>query len=79
MIDQDAIPVALLFQRGRSWEEQGKFFQAIAMYFRLMEYHSGTVEAQGAREQLLDLAQRFEGEGKVHQTTHLYERLAALQ
>ena len=79
MVKQEVAPVALLLQRGDSWQEEGKLFQAIAMYFRLAEYHSGTEEAEGARERLMDLAQRFEGERKVHQATHLHERLAALQ
>ena len=78
MVEQEVTPVSLLLQRGQSWEEGGKFFQAIATYFRLIEYHSGTAEAGRARGQLLNLAQRFEVEGKVHQATHLYERLAAL-
>ena len=79
MAQQEVTPVSLLLQRGQSWEEEGKIFQAIAMYFRLIEYHSGAEEAHRARGQLLNLAQRFEVEGKVHQATHLYERLAALQ
>ena len=79
MIRQEVTPVALLLQRGQSWEEDGKTFQAIATYFRLMEYHPGTQEARTARWHLFSLAQRFEVEGKVHQATHLYERLAALQ
>ena len=78
MAQQEVTPVSLLLRRGQSWEEGGKLFQAIAIYFRLMEYHSGTEEAVRARGQLLNLAQRFEVEGKVHQATHLYERLAAI-
>ena len=79
MIEQEVRPAALLLQRGQSWEEGGQIFQAIATYLRLMEYHSGTCEAHRARGQLLNLAQRFEVAGKVHQATHLYERLAALR
>ena len=79
MTVQETTPLALLLQRGQSWQEEGKTFQAIAIYFRLMEYHSGTDEAKRARERLLNLAQRFEAKGKVYQATHLYERLAALQ
>jgi len=78
MIEQETNPVALLLQRGQSWEEDGKTFQAIGTYFRLMEYHPGTQEARRARGHLFDLAQRFEVQGKVHQATHLFERLAAL-
>lgn len=78
MAQQEVTPVSLLLERGRSWEEGGKIFQAIATYFRLVEYHSGTEEAARARGQLLNLAQQFEVEGRVHQATHLYERLAAL-
>lgn len=79
MAQQEVSPLALLLRRAQSWEESEKFFQAIATYFRLMEYHSGTDEAEKARGQLLNLAQQFEAEGKVYQATHLYERLAALQ
>ena len=79
MTVQEVTPVALLLQRAQSWEESGKIFQAIATYFRLMEYHSGTEEAQRARGRLFDLAQRFEVEGKVYGATHLYQRLAALR
>jgi len=78
MAQQKASPLALLLRRAQSWEESEKVFQAIATYFRLMEYHAGTVEADTARGQLLNLAQRFEVEGKVYQATHLYQRLAAL-
>jgi len=78
MAKQEPTPLALLLRRAQSWQEEGKFFQAIATYFRLMEYHAGTEPAQRAREQLLDLAQRLEAEGKVHQATHLYERVAEL-
>lgn len=79
MAEQRVTPLPLLLQRGQSWEEEGKVFQAIATYFRLMEYHSGTEEAEMARGRLFDLAQRFEAEGEVHQATHLYQRLVALE
>ncbi|MFH1560619.1 MAG: hypothetical protein ABID84_04335 [Chloroflexota bacterium] len=78
MAQQETTPLSLLLERGRSWEEGDKIFQAIATYFRLMEYHSGTDEAGRARGRLFDLAQRLEVEGKVYQATHLYQRLAAL-
>ena len=78
MIEQGMAPAAMMFQRGRSWQEDGKIFQAVWTYFQLMAYHSGTPEALKARGRLFDLAQRFEVEGKVHQATHLYQRLAAL-
>ena len=78
MATQEVTPLALLLGRAQSWEEEGKTFQAIAMYFRLMEYHAGTQQAETARGQLFNLAQRLEAEGKVFQATHLYQRLAAL-
>lgn len=71
-------PIGLILKRAQSWEEAGKLHQAIGMYFMLMEYHSGTEESQRARERLGGLAQRFEAEGKVHQATHLWNRLTAL-
>ena len=70
-------PETLLLQRAEAWEEGGKPFQAIAMYLRLMYYHSRTEEAQRARGRLFTLAQHMEASGKVHQALHLYERLAA--
>lgn len=79
MVQEDVTPLALLLQRGQLWQRDGKLFQAIALYFRLLAYHPETREAGRAREYLLDLAQQFEFEGKVHQATHLYERLAAHQ
>ena len=78
MVEQEVTPVSLLLGRAQSWEEEGKTFQAIAMYFRLMEYHAGTQEAERGRGQLFNLAQRLEAEGKVFQATHLYQRLAAI-
>ena len=76
MFREEVTPVALLLQRGRAWQQEGKTFQAIAIYLRLMEYCPGTEEAARAQEELLDIAQRLEVEGRVHQATHLYERLA---
>jgi len=78
MATQEATALALLLKRAQAWEEEGNTFQAIAMYFRLMEYHAGTQEAERARGELFNLAQRLEAEGKVYQATHLYQRLAAL-
>ncbi len=76
MVEAAVTPVAPLLHRAEVWEEEGKLFQAIALYERLMAYHPGTEEAQRARGHLFELAQRLEGEGKVHQAIHLYGRLA---
>ena len=70
-------PETLLLQRAEAWEEEGKPFQAIALYLRLMQYHRGSEEAQRARGRLFTLAQHMEASGRVHQALHLYERLAA--
>lgn len=79
MFEPEETPLTLLLHRAQSWQQEGKVFQAIAVYLRLMEYHSSTYEARKARETLLNLAQQLEIEGKVHQATHLYQRLAAFR
>lgn len=78
MTTQEATALALLLRRAQSWQEGEKLHQAIATYFKLVEYFPETVEAQSAQEQLLGLAQRFEAEGKVYMATHIYNRLASL-
>ena len=78
MATQKTTPVGFLLRRGQSWQEAEKLHQAIATYFKLVEYFQETDEAQRAQEQLLGLAQRFEAEGKVYMATHIYNRLASL-
>ncbi len=78
MATQEATPVGLLLRRAQSWQEAEKTHQAVATYFKLVEYFAETDEAQRAKEQLLGLAQRFEAEGKVYMATHIYNRLASL-
>ena len=78
MAIQEATPIGLLLRRAQSWQEAEKTHQAVATYFKLVEYFAETDEAQRAKEQLLGLAQRFEAEGKVYMATHIYNRLASL-
>ena len=78
MATQEATPVGLLLRRAQSWQEAEKMHQAIATYFKLVEYFPETEEAHSAQQQLLGLAQRFEAEGKVYMATHIYNRLASL-
>lgn len=78
MATQETTPTGLLLRRARSWQEAKKLHQAIATYFRLVEYFPETEEARSAQGKLLYMAQRFEAEGKVYMTTHIYNRLASL-
>jgi len=78
MTTQEATALALLLRRAQSWQEAQKMHQAIATYFKLVEYFPETDEAHSAQQQLLGLAQRFEAEGKVYMATHIYNRLASL-
>lgn len=78
MATQEATPVGLLLRRAQSWQEGAKLHQAIATYFKLIEYFPETDEVHKAQEQLLGLAQRFEAKGKVYMATHIYNRLASL-
>ncbi len=78
MATQEATALALLLKRAQSWQEAEKTHQAVATYFKLVEYFPETDEAHKAHEQLLGLAQRFEAEGKVYMATHIYNRLASL-
>jgi len=78
MATQEATPVGLLLRRAQSWQEAEKMHQAIATYFKLVEYFPETEEAHKAQEQLLGMAQCFEAKGKVYMATHIYNRLASL-
>ena len=78
MATQEATALALLLKQAQSCQEAEKLHHAIATYFKLVEHFPGTDEAQTARRELFNLAQRLEAEGKMHQATHLYNRLAAI-
>jgi len=76
MATQEATPVGLLLRRAQSWQEAEKMHQAIATYFKLVEYFPETEEARCAQEQLLGLAQRFEAEGKAYMAMSICDRLS---
>ena len=75
MATQEATPLVLLLKEAQSWQEAGKTHQAIAAYFKLVEYFPETEEAHSAQEQLLGLAQRFEAEEKLYTASRIYNRL----
>lgn len=49
--------------------------QAMEMYFELAEAHEDTPEGIQAAARLLDIAERFERDGKARQARAMYERL----
>jgi hypothetical protein len=75
MVKQEATPLVLLLKEAQSWQEAGKTRQAMAAYFKLLEYFPDTEEVHSAQEQLRDLAQRFEAEEKLYTASRIYTRL----
>ena len=49
--------------------------QAAAIYFEILEEHSGTQEASRAQERLLEIAGEYEKAGRFHQARSIYERM----
>ncbi len=49
--------------------------QAMAIFFELVEDHPDTSEASQARQQLMEISEQYEKEGRLHQARSIYERL----
>ena len=50
-------------------------YQAMAIYFEVLEKHGGTQEAGRAHERLLEIADDYEKAGEFHQARSIYERM----
>lgn len=57
--------------------QRGETYLAVERYLKLMREHPGTLEGHEARQALLDIAQRYEAEGKRYHALSLYDKVAA--
>jgi TolA-binding protein len=57
------------------YRRQGKVWQAMELYWELVEQFPATGQSETAREALMALAQTYEREGQHHLARSLYERL----
>lgn len=65
-----------LLKMAEAWDKKGWVQNAIEGYESVIEADSKSVEADNARAALLEIAKRFEQEGKRHAAYHLYHKLA---
>lgn len=74
-IDVNAVTRASLLRMGQTWYRQGRFNQAEDTYFRIMQEHPGTKEAESAQRDLLAIAAGFEADGRYHLAISIFDRL----
>ncbi|WP_020175985.1 hypothetical protein [Methyloferula stellata] len=65
-----------LLAMAHKYRDEGCLRQAMDLYWMLSEEHSETVQAQEARESLLDLGETYEREAERHTARAVYERLS---
>jgi len=65
-----------LLEMAKTWEEEpGKIQHAIETYERVIGIDPESKEAERAREALLEIAKRFEKEGKKYSAYYLYQKI----
>lgn len=64
-----------LMRTGGAYQKRGNLHQAIYVYFSIIGRHPGTQEAQEAYDQLLKIAQEYEGNGQLNMAKGLYQRI----
>mgnify|MGYP001587526237 CR=1 FL=1 len=78
-ISQDktkALAQNALLEMAKTWEEEsGKIQHAIETYERIIGIDSESKEAEEARERLLEIAKKFEKEGKKYSAYYLYQKI----
>ena len=74
---QAETPLRLMLRRGKSWQEEGKVYHAIGIYYELVEDYPDSDEAKKAREALMAIARNFEQKGRVYAANAIYRRLAS--
>jgi hypothetical protein len=67
--------LARLLRMADGYRRSGQPYQAIEMYFELVDDHGETPEGLQAREHLMAVCEQYEREGKMRQARALYERL----
>ena len=80
--DRTAPPTAasaalrLMLHQGTQWTSAGHFYQAIDIYYEIMQEYPENPEAREAQARLLKIADSFEDAGKYHQAIAIYRRVA---
>lgn len=65
-----------LLEMVKGWEkEKGKIQHAIEAYERVIGIDSESKEAEKARDALLEIAKRFDKEGKKYSAHYLYQKI----
>jgi len=67
--------LARLLRMADGYRRSGQPYQAIEMYFELVDDHGETPQGVQAREHLMAVCEQYEQEGKMRQARALYERL----
>ena len=67
--------LARLLRMADGYRRSGQPYQAIEMYFELVDDHGETPQGIQAREHLMAVCEQYEQEGKMRQARALYERL----
>jgi outer membrane protein assembly factor BamD (BamD/ComL family) len=68
-----------LFAMAQRYRKEGNLRQASEMFWTLVDEHSETPQARGAKEELLKLAEGYERTGNQHMARGMYERLMDLE
>ena len=64
-----------LLAMAQTYRSEGNQWQAMDMYWELVEDFPGTQQAEEARKVLFDLAMSYEHNGARHEARSIYERL----
>ncbi len=60
------------------YQTEGNVWQAVGMYWMLVEEHAGTVQSLEAEQRLLKLAETYERNDARHMAHAIYKRLSDL-
>lgn len=71
----DAKVLVHLFRMADNYRASNSTNSAIEMYFMFFNEHPETIQAEMARERLLEIAVNYEQNGKSRQARGIYERL----
>lgn len=64
-----------LLEMAHVYRDEGNLWQAMVMYWELVEDYPGTPQSAAARAVLLELATSYERDGARHMARSIYERL----
>lgn len=67
-----------LLEMANVYRNEGNLWQAMAMYWELVEDYPGTPQSEAAWAVLLELAATYEHDGARHLARGIYERLLSL-